>query len=85
MLFFRLGGVTLEIVHDESVGDVDILHGIAYRVGDLHAAHARMAALGIALSPPRKGNKPGTEVFTVRDGSSGVPTLILRDPSRDRS
>jgi catechol 2,3-dioxygenase-like lactoylglutathione lyase family enzyme len=85
MLFFRVGGVTIEVVHDPSVGERDVLLGIAYRVADLPAAHARLDAAGLALGPLRPGNKPGTEVFTVRDGSAGVPTLILRDPSRDRS
>jgi catechol 2,3-dioxygenase-like lactoylglutathione lyase family enzyme len=85
MLFFRVGGVTLEVVHDPSVGDDDVLLGIAYRTGNLFGAHARLDAAGFGLGPLRPGNKPGTEVFTVRDRTCGVPTLILRDPSRDRS
>jgi catechol 2,3-dioxygenase-like lactoylglutathione lyase family enzyme len=85
MLFFRVGGVTIEVIHDPSVGDSDVLLGIAYRVGDLHAAHARLAEAGFGLGALRPGHKPGTEVFTVRDGTFGVPTLVLRDPSRDRS
>ncbi|HEX5657822.1 MAG TPA: VOC family protein [Polyangiales bacterium] len=85
MLFFRLGGVTIEVVHDPSVGDDDVLLGIAYRVADLPGAHARLAAAGFDLGPLRPGNKPGTEVFTVRGGTNGLPTLFLRDPSRDRS
>jgi catechol 2,3-dioxygenase-like lactoylglutathione lyase family enzyme len=82
MLFFRLGGVTLEVVHDPSVGDDDVLLGIAYRTGDLPQMHARLAAAGVGVGPLRPGNKPGTEVFSVRDGTCGVPTLILSDPSR---
>jgi hypothetical protein len=35
------------------------------------------------VSEVRDGRKPGTRVFSVRDGTCGVPTLILRDPSRD--
>ncbi|HEY6877541.1 MAG TPA: VOC family protein [Polyangiales bacterium] len=85
MLFFRVGGVTLEVVHDPSVGERDVLLGMAYRVGDLHAAHARLTGEGFALGALRPGNKPGTEVFSVREGTCGVPTLVLRDPSRDRS
>jgi catechol 2,3-dioxygenase-like lactoylglutathione lyase family enzyme len=83
MLFFRLGGVTLEVVHDPSLGDSDRFYGVTYRVRDLEAAHARLREAGFALSEPRDGKKPGTRVFGVRDGTSGVPTLILRDPSRD--
>jgi catechol 2,3-dioxygenase-like lactoylglutathione lyase family enzyme len=84
MLFFRIGGVTLEVVHDPALGEADSLYGLAYRVRDIDAAHERMCASGLAVSEVRKGNKPGTRVFTVREGTCGVPTLILRDPARDR-
>jgi len=83
MLFFRIGAVTLEVVEDKSVGEQDAFYGLTYRVRDLEAAHARLASAGFALSELRQGMKPGTRVFTVRDGTCGVPTLILRDPTRD--
>lgn len=83
MLFFRIGGVTVEVVHDPALGDSDAFYGVAYRVRDLAAAHARLRAAGLTVTEPRAGNKPGTHVFSVRDGTCGVPTLILRDPSRD--
>jgi catechol 2,3-dioxygenase-like lactoylglutathione lyase family enzyme len=84
MLFFRIGGVTLEVVQDPAADPGrDTFYGAAYRVLDIDAAHARLLAEGFALSPVRDGNKPGTRVFTVRDGTCGVPTLILRDPARD--
>jgi catechol 2,3-dioxygenase-like lactoylglutathione lyase family enzyme len=85
MLFFRIGGVTLEVVHDASAGEQDAFYGLAYRVADIEAAHARLGRLGFPLSEIKPGNKPGTRVFTVRAGSSGVPTLVLCDPSRTRS
>jgi catechol 2,3-dioxygenase-like lactoylglutathione lyase family enzyme len=83
MLFFRVGGVTIEVVHDPSRTSADAFGGAAYRVRDIAAAHARMRAAGMAVSEPRAGAKPGTQVFTVREGTCGVPTLIVRDPSRD--
>lgn len=83
MLFFRIGGVTLEVVEDPSVTGADVLHGVAYRVRDIDAAHARMLASRLAVSEVRDGAKPGTRVFTVQDGTCAVPTLILRDPARD--
>lgn len=83
MLFFRIGGVTLEVVQDPALGDADVLYGLAYRVRDIEAAHARMRSSGLALSEVRPGNKQGTRVFSVRDGTCGVPTLILHDPARD--
>ncbi|HMJ12637.1 MAG TPA: VOC family protein [Polyangiaceae bacterium] len=83
MLFFRIGGVTLEVVEDSRNDGADVFYGAAYRVRDIHAAHARMRASGLELSEVRAGNKPGTLVFTVRSGTAGVPTLILRDPARE--
>jgi catechol 2,3-dioxygenase-like lactoylglutathione lyase family enzyme len=82
MLFFRVGGVTVEIVADAKLGDEDAFYGLAYRVRDLDAAHARLREAGFSLSEPRTGNKPGTRVFTVRDQTCGVPTLIIHDPAR---
>jgi catechol 2,3-dioxygenase-like lactoylglutathione lyase family enzyme len=83
MLFFRIGGVTVEIVHDPSQTSQDVFGGAAYRVRDIAAAHARLRAAGMSVSEPHSGAKPGTQVFSVREGTCGVPTLIVRDPSRD--
>lgn len=83
MLFFRVGGVTLEVVHDPSQQSGDILYGAAYRARDLDAAHARLQRAGFDTSAPRDGRKPGTRVMTVRNAPAGVPTLMLRDPARD--
>ncbi len=82
MLFFRSGGVTLEVVVDASCGERDRLWGLAYRVRDLDAAHARLSAAGFTCSERRDGAKPGTRVFTVRDARALVPTLFVMDPSR---
>jgi catechol 2,3-dioxygenase-like lactoylglutathione lyase family enzyme len=82
MLFFRIGGVTLEVVEDRGLGAADALYGLAYRVRDIDAANARLRAAAFDVSEVREGRKPGTQVFTVRAKTSNVPTLILRDPSR---
>jgi catechol 2,3-dioxygenase-like lactoylglutathione lyase family enzyme len=83
MLFFRTGGVTLEFVQDASVGADDAFYGLAFRVRDIEGAHARLSRHGFDLNAVRAGNKPGTQVFTVRSGTHGVPTLIIRDPARE--
>lgn len=83
MLFFRPRGVTLELIEDKSSGGADSFYGLAYRVRDLEAAHQRLTAAGFLLSEPRAGRKPGTHVFSVRSSTCGVPTLIIRDASRD--
>jgi catechol 2,3-dioxygenase-like lactoylglutathione lyase family enzyme len=82
MLFFRVGGVTLEVVEDRALAATDALWGVAYRVRDIDAANARLRAAAFDVSEVRAGRKPGTRVFTVRAGTCNVPTLILSDPSR---
>lgn len=80
LIFFRCGDLVIEVSHSlkDGVGDdPDRLWGATWRVADIEAAHARMGAAGIAISEMRQGRKPGTRVFTVRDKTCGVPTLIL--------
>ncbi len=79
-LFFRCGETVLEVVHDLKAGvsdGNDSLMGFTWRVEDIDGAHARVAAAGFNVSEVRKGRKPGSRVFTVRDGTSNVPTLFL--------
>jgi catechol 2,3-dioxygenase-like lactoylglutathione lyase family enzyme len=83
MLFFRVGGVTLELVQDPSVGEQDAFYGLALRVRDLEAAHARLTGAGLTLGQLRDGRKPGTRVFSVKSGTCGVPVLVIQDPSRE--
>jgi catechol 2,3-dioxygenase-like lactoylglutathione lyase family enzyme len=81
LIFFRAGGLTVEIAHrlgdEEDPGGPDQFWGLTWRVGDIEAAHARLAACGLSLSPVRTGRRAGTRVFTVRDGTLGVPTLFI--------
>jgi catechol 2,3-dioxygenase-like lactoylglutathione lyase family enzyme len=83
--FFRLGHFTLEIVSslaaDADRSGPDRPGGVAYRVPDAQAAHARLAEAGFELTPCKPGRKPGTFVFTVKAETCGVPTLMLQ-PSR---
>lgn len=81
LLFFRLGGTTLEFAAPlVAAGDdpgPDRFSGLAYRLPDLVAGRERVAAAGFDVSQVRKGNKPGTLVCTVRDGTHGVATLLI--------
>jgi catechol 2,3-dioxygenase-like lactoylglutathione lyase family enzyme len=83
MLFFRTAGVTLEVIADASAGSSDSFFGVAYRVRDLHATYLQLTAAGFIVTEPRVGRKPGTHVFSVRSATCGVPTLFIRDASRD--
>ena len=79
LLFFRVAGVTVEIASQlgEQKSATDRLWGISWRVPDVGAAHARLAASGVAASEIRKGRRPGTRVFTVHGETHGVATLVL--------
>jgi len=84
ILFFRVGGVTLELVGrlepppERAEGaDTDRLSGLAWRTPDVDAARARLAAAGVDVSEVRPGRKPGTRVCTVRSGTCGVATLLI--------
>lgn len=81
LLFFKLGGLTIEIAHrvdpetDPSLPDQ--LWGISWIVPDLEAAHERLSKAAVEVSDIRTGRKPGTRVFTVKSGTLGVATLFI--------
>jgi catechol 2,3-dioxygenase-like lactoylglutathione lyase family enzyme len=80
LLFFRCGDVIVEVAHDLVAGvggGPDRLWGLSWRVPDAEAARARLAQAGLDVSEVRPGRKPGTRVLTLRDGTCGVPTLLL--------
>lgn len=78
LLFFRLGGVTIELAAQlDPTGGADRLRGLAWQVPDVFAGRERVAAAGFDVTGTRPGNKPGTAVCTVRDGTHGVPTLLI--------
>ena len=81
-LFFRLGGMTLEIIHrldqEHDRDGNDTIWGITWAVNDLEAARDRLSEQGLNVSDIRTGRKPGSRVFTVRDGTLQVPTLFIQ-------
>ncbi|MEM9573309.1 MAG: VOC family protein [Pseudomonadota bacterium] len=85
-LFFRLGGLTLEVIHrlgeTHDAQSDDSIWGLTWETNDLAAAHARLSAAGRDISEIRTGRKPGSEVFTVRDHTQGVPTLFIAHAPR---
>lgn len=87
-MFFRCGNVVIEVTYDlreEASAAPDRLWGITWRVDDIEATRARLAASGFDISDVRTGRKPGTRVFTVRNNTVGVPTLILQASPRSDS
>jgi len=80
LLFFRCGDLVVEIAHDlrKAVSDgPDHLWGLSWRTPDIAQANARLKAAGIDVSEPRDGRRPGSQVFTVKNHTGGVPTLVI--------
>lgn len=83
-LFFRCGDAVFEIA--ARIGEPDLaalarpdrFGGLAWQVEDPEAAQARIGGAGFNVSEVRKGRKPGTRVFTVRDAPGGAPTIMIQ-------
>lgn len=83
LMFFRCGDAIVEIIHEDTLAR-DTLWGLSWRVADADAERARLAQAGLNVSEVRAGMKPGSKVFTVRDKTCGVPTLMIQpSPKRD--
>ncbi len=85
LMFFRAGDLIIEVVHN--LADVpsdtpDKLWGLSWRVADIEAANVRLKASAFDVSEIRPGRKPGTRVFTVKNNTLGVPTLMIEPPKR---
>lgn len=80
LLFFRCDDLVVEIAHDLKRGvsdEPDQLWGLSWRVPDTAKAHARLEAAGIDVTDVRDGRRPGSQVFSVRSHTEGVPTLVI--------
>lgn len=85
-LFFRLGGVTLEVIckqnkeGDAGNGDsnqVDTLWGLAFKVPDITKVHTRLSQHNIKVSDVRIGRGKGTAVATPKTHTLGIPTILI--------
>jgi catechol 2,3-dioxygenase-like lactoylglutathione lyase family enzyme len=86
LMFFRCGDLVVEVVHrpgKDTDATRDRLWGLSWRVADIDATRARLASAGVDVSDVRSGRKPGTRVLTVRDGTCGIPTLLVERAARD--
>ena len=85
LMFFRCGDLIVEIVHRPQANlhlAQDKLWGLSWRVADIDATRARLVAAGVDVSDARAGRKPGTRVMTVRNGTCGIPTLLVERTAR---
>jgi hypothetical protein len=55
---------------------------LSWRVADIDATRRRLMAAGVDVSDARAGRKPGTRVMTVRNGTCGIPTLLVERTTR---
>jgi catechol 2,3-dioxygenase-like lactoylglutathione lyase family enzyme len=80
LMFFRCGDLIVEVVNrpgKDTDRKHDRLWGLSWRVADIDATRARLASSGVDVSDVRTGRKPGTRVLTVRNGTCGIPTLLV--------
>jgi catechol 2,3-dioxygenase-like lactoylglutathione lyase family enzyme len=85
LMFFRCGDLIVEVAHrpgKEATSGPDKLHGISWRVANIDATRARLAASGLDVSEVRIGRRPGTRVMTVKSGTCGVPTLLIEKSAK---
>jgi catechol 2,3-dioxygenase-like lactoylglutathione lyase family enzyme len=85
LMFFRCGDLIVEVVcrpgRDTDTGH-DRLWGLSWRVADIDATRSRLVSSGVDVSDVRTGRKPGTRVLTVRNGTCGIPTLLVERTAR---
>jgi catechol 2,3-dioxygenase-like lactoylglutathione lyase family enzyme len=85
LMFFRCGDLIVEVVQRPGASAdpaLDKLWGLSWRVADIDATRARLASAGVDVSDVRTGRKPGTRVLTVRNGTCGIPTLLVERTAR---
>jgi catechol 2,3-dioxygenase-like lactoylglutathione lyase family enzyme len=85
LMFFRCGDLIVEVVQRPGVNldpAQDKLWGLSWRVADIDATRARLVSAGVDVSDARTGRKPGTRVLTVRNGTCGIPTLLMERTPR---
>jgi len=79
-LFFRLGGVTIEVVEPldkTKAPESDFLWGVAWKAADIRATRNRLVAEGAQVTEVARGRKKDTEVATIRPPTCGIPTLLI--------
>ena len=85
LMFFRCGDLIVEVVQRPGASAdqaQDKLWGLSWRVADIDATRARLVSAGVDVSDTRTGRKPGTRVLTVRNGTCGIPTLLVERTAR---
>lgn len=94
LMFFRCGDLIVEVFErlaDESAQAKvashldphpknDSFYGLTWRVENADASQERLGQAGFDVSEVREGRKPGSRVFTVRNKTANVATLMIELP-----
>lgn len=87
LLVFGAGESGIEVACRDGAEDEaapDRPWGMTWKTRDIDAAHRRLADAGLNVSSVRDGLRRGTRVFSIRDGTLGVPTLVVAGDNRPR-
>lgn len=81
LMQFQCGNMLIEVINRPG-GDkddrADRLWGVGWRVPDAEAVRERLVSAGLDVSDVKDGAKRGTRVFTIRNGTCNVPTLVVQ-------
>ena len=77
MLFFRIDGVTIEVIENDKIKGSADFYGIGWHTDDFRACYRSLIDKGFDLSEIRKGRKPGTLVSTLKNPMLGIPTILI--------
>ena len=77
MLFFRLGGVTLEVIEGKDIKQNSEYFGIGWHAENYKKCYNNLINDGFSLSEIRKGRKEGTVVSTIKEPILKIPTILI--------
>jgi len=77
MLFFRLGGVTLEVIEGKDIKQNSKYFGIGWHAENYNKCYNDLVNDGFSLSEIRKGRKEGTLVSTIKEPILNIPTILI--------
>tara|TARA_Y100001970_G_scaffold281782_1_gene393268 strand:+ start:58 stop:900 length:843 start_codon:yes stop_codon:yes gene_type:complete len=77
MLFFRLGGVTLEVIEGKDIKQNSQYFGIGWHAENYNNCYNSLLKDGFNLSEIRKGRKKGTLVSTLKKPILNIPTILI--------
>ena len=77
MLFFRLKGVTLEVIEGEDFVEKCNYYGLGWHTDNFIKSYENLVKKGSIFSKIRKGRKVGTLVATLNEPLLGIPTILI--------